>query len=160
MTRRRVFLPDQPKRRVVVRQKLSPEAEELFTLPTKAAQQAPDPVQQSPDARAPDGASAHANPAPAKTPNWIIQTREVNLLDVGQTLGVEIEPIGDAEEHVIRPCPICGCDAGAVVELNPCWNVQQWSCPECSGQGGNPDRPPSRCWARSWESWTTTTRWP
>jgi len=144
MPRRRVYLPDEPKKRVIITQKLSTEAEGLFTLPAKSEQFAvvrgSRTLDDEPKAESTEAQTNLELPPPAvETPDWILQARQVGLLDVAEDLGVDVEPADDGDGFVVRPCPVCGDAAGAAVVMDTRWNVRQWKCPACRNRGGSLD---------------------
>lgn len=164
---RRLFSPPPPKRRIVPRQPLSPEAEGLFKIKVKEeprgaeepkateeartvdddskpapldARPAPVPLDARPESPAvPPAPAPEPSPSAPKTPSWIVQARTVDLFAVARSIGVDIVPRADEPGLAIAPCPACGDDAGAAVVLNPRWNTRQWRCPSCKSFGGNLD---------------------
>ena len=155
MPRRSVYLPDPPalkKRRssfarselpwdhtptpspaLVDAAVLSPPAEpsqqaepvERQPQPTSVGRQAPSPPAPMPAAPLVGAEPAQVPEPRPDVPRWILQVRDLDLLEIAEVLGLEVD------EDRIRPCPRCGEEAGAEVYRNKKgWTV--WRCRACS----------------------------
>jgi len=155
---RRVFNPPPPKRRIVQRTPLPPEAEALFHMPAEEPPVAkesreeevvpsheledarPDPEPHEAAQRPPDAPTdLESAPPSTATPDWMIDARRVDLLAVAREVGIDIVPRADEPGFAIAPCPACGDATGAAVVLNSRWNTRVWKCPACMSFGGNLD---------------------
>jgi len=68
--------------------------------------------------------SSPSQPPRPKVPHWILQVRELDLLDVAQVLGL------DVQSDRLRPCPRCNDEAGAEVYTSKKgWTL--WRCRVC-----------------------------
>ena len=69
--------------------------------------------------------SAPPPPPRSEVPRWIMQVRDLDLMEIAEVLGLEVE------DHRIHPCPRCGDEAGAeVYQTKKGWTV--WRCKACS----------------------------
>ena len=123
---------------------MPPEAEALFHIPVQKASVAVEELKPEPEAAQlppePPAAPAPEPSSPAtRTPEWIIEARRVDLFAVARTIGIDIVPQQDKPGFALAPCPACGDDAGAAVEMNSRWNTRVWKCPSCKSFGGNLD---------------------
>lgn len=59
-----------------------------------------------------------------KIPQWIVQVRKLDLLEVAEVVGLSVE------DNQLRPCPSCGNEAGAEIYRNKSgWLL--WRCGVC-----------------------------
>ena len=82
----------------------------------------------SPTAPATSAEKPVSSPPPTlrrEVPRWILQVRDLDLVEIAEVLGLEVE------DDRLLPCPRCGDEAGAEVYRNKKgWTL--WRCRSCS----------------------------
>ena len=101
------------------------ETVERQPTPTYVGRQAPSPPASVPAAPVQARESAQLPEPHRDVPRWILQVRDLDLVEIAEVLGLEVD------EDRIRPCPPCGEETGAEVYQNKKgWTL--WRCHSCS----------------------------